>query len=94
MSSKKKKHVEHEAEHADERWLITYADMITLLMVLFIVLYSISQVDLARFEKLKSGLSDSFAGSSSEGVLEGGESVLDGAAVPTPEVIEAASVAL
>jgi chemotaxis protein MotB len=93
-SKKSKKHVEHEAEHADERWLITYADMITLLMVLFIVLYSISQVDLARFEKLKSGLSESFSAGSGEAILEGGEGVLDGGIGPTPEVLAAASIAL
>jgi flagellar motor protein MotB len=36
MSRRKKGHDDgHEGGHADERWLITYADMITLLMVLF-----------------------------------------------------------
>ena len=94
MSTKKKKHVEHEAEHADERWLITYADMITLLMVLFIVLYSISQVDLAKFEKLKGSLSESFGNADEPGVMEGGEGVLDGSAVPPTEVLAAASAAL
>ena len=35
-----------EEEHENhERWLVTYADMITLLMVLFIVLFAMSQVD-------------------------------------------------
>ena len=29
-------------EHADERWLLTYADMITLLMALFIVMWSMA----------------------------------------------------
>jgi chemotaxis protein MotB len=48
-----------EEEHlSHERWLITYADMITLLMVLFIVLYSISQVDRAKFAQFKAGLSE------------------------------------
>ncbi|HET9770653.1 MAG TPA: flagellar motor protein MotB, partial [Acidimicrobiia bacterium] len=51
-----KLHEEHEEHVNHERWLITYADMITLLMVLFIVLYSISQVDLAKFRRLKEGV--------------------------------------
>lgn len=93
MPTKKKKHAEHEAEHADERWLITYADMITLLMVLFIVLYSISQVDLAKFKQLKSGLSESF-NAGGDGVLDGGSGVLDGGNGPSPEILAAASKAL
>jgi chemotaxis protein MotB len=71
-----KKH--HEEEHENhERWLVTYADMITLLMVLFIVLYSISQVDLAKFAKLKAGLG-SAAAAQEAGVLEGGKSLEQG----------------
>jgi chemotaxis protein MotB len=31
------------------RWLLTYADMITLLLALFILLYSISQINVSRF---------------------------------------------
>ena len=64
MSGKKKKgHGGHEEEHENhERWLITYADMITLLMVLFIVLFAIGQTDLAKFKALKSGLSGGFGG--------------------------------
>ncbi|MBX6377599.1 MAG: OmpA family protein [Clostridia bacterium] len=34
------------------RWLLTYADLITLLMVFFIVLYSISRIDRTRYEQL------------------------------------------
>lgn len=69
----------HEEEHEnEERWLLTYADMITLLMVLFIVLFSIGQTDLAKFEELKAGLSESFGGRG-ESVIEGGVGVLEGA---------------
>ena len=39
--SRRRKHEEHEEHENHERWLITYADMITLLMVLFIVLSEI-----------------------------------------------------
>lgn len=58
MAARRRRHEEHEEHENHERWLITYADMITLLMVLFIVLFSISQVDLAKFEKFKAGLSE------------------------------------
>src|SRR5258705_3962156 len=67
----KKKHEEEHENH--ERWLLTYADMITLLMVLFVVLFSISRTDLEKFKQLREGLASSFgtqtpalAGSSGE----------------------------
>jgi chemotaxis protein MotB len=41
----------------DDRWLLTYADMITLLTVLFVVLYAVSITDLRKF----SALADSFS---------------------------------
>jgi chemotaxis protein MotB len=54
-----KKHVEEEHEN-HERWLVSYADMVTLLMCLFIVLYAISQVDITKFTALSQGLSQGF----------------------------------
>jgi chemotaxis protein MotB len=54
-----KKHVEEEHEN-HERWLVSYADMVTLLMCLFIVLFAMSQVDKAKFAALSAGLSASF----------------------------------
>lgn len=45
-------HGTHEVENA-ERWLLTYSDMITLLLVLFIVLYAISELNHAKFEEFK-----------------------------------------
>lgn len=54
-----RKHEEEEHEN-HERWLVSYADMVTLLMVLFIVLFAISQVDKAKFAALANGLSASF----------------------------------
>ncbi len=43
-----------------ERWLITYADMITLLMVFFIVLYAGSLSDSKKFGALASSLTQAF----------------------------------
>ena len=52
--SKKKHHAEeHENE---ERWLLTYADLITLLMVFFVVMYAMSNADKARFQQLATSL--------------------------------------
>ena len=68
----------HGDGHADdERWLLTYADMITLLMALFMVLFSISSVNVSKFETLKETLQNAF----SPKVLSGGGSILpDGGA--------------
>jgi chemotaxis protein MotB len=52
------KHEEHE-EHANhERWLVAYADMLTVLMALFIVLFALSQVDQLKFAQFKEGLTE------------------------------------
>jgi chemotaxis protein MotB len=42
--------------------MVSYADMMTLLLVLFIVLYAMSQVDKDKFAALASGLSETFGG--------------------------------
>ena len=75
MSKKKVKAAEKENA---ERWLLTYADLITLLLVLFIVLYSMAQVDVKKFEGLSQSLSIVFGGIGRAGVLEGGRSVIPG----------------
>ena len=81
MAHKTHKPSAHEEEHENhERWLITYADMITLLMVLFIVLFAIGQVDLAKFQALKHSLNTSFGGAPprSNAVVNGGSGRADG----------------
>ena len=71
----------HEEAHGhDERWLITYADMITLLLAVFIVLYSFSVVDLRKFEEVAGALGSVFQGSSGAGTLSGGDGILAGGA--------------
>ncbi len=50
-------------EHAGgggERWLLTYADMITLLMAFFIMMYAMSTVSIDKFAKAASGLREEF----------------------------------
>ncbi len=50
---------EHE-EHHDERWLVSYADFITLLMVLFVVLYSMGQVNVEKYKMLAESMRTAF----------------------------------
>ncbi len=52
-----RKHEEHEEKpEGMERWLLTYADMITLLMLFFIVLYAMSSVSQKKLEELSASL--------------------------------------
>ncbi|MSP25678.1 MAG: flagellar motor protein MotD [Myxococcales bacterium] len=69
--AKKKKHPEHVNL---ERWLISYADFITLLFAFFVVMFSVSQVDTAKLGKL----SESFAESFGIHVLAGNPGLFDG----------------
>jgi chemotaxis protein MotB len=95
-----KKHEEEEHEN-HERWMVSYADMMTLLLVLFIVLYAMSQVDKEKFAALASGLSETFGGPISvtpgptpEGsVLDGLPGAIDiASAIPPNQTISEAQV--
>ena len=79
----------HEEEHVNhERWLVSYSDMITVLMALFIVLFAISQVDQEKYIALRSSLAEGFGeGSVTSAALDGNVGVLDGtsAAADAPD---------
>lgn len=72
MARKKKLKENHEEEHIDETWLIPYADLLTLLLALFIVLFSMRSEDVektnAMFDSLNNALNNFviFEGSGSE----------------------------
>jgi len=61
-----RKPVDDEDDNLD-RWLLTYADLITLLLAFFIVMYSMSQLDAKKFGRMTDALT---------GVLKGGPSIL------------------
>ncbi|NMW43584.1 OmpA family protein [Mobiluncus curtisii] len=52
----------HECPEPDntERWAVSYLDMITVMMCLFLVLYAISQVDQGKLSKLRTSLAAGF----------------------------------
>ncbi len=56
--ARKQKHEEH-VNH--ERWLVNYADFITLLFATFTALYAISNADMDKFRKLQASIKMAFA---------------------------------
>lgn len=82
----------HEEEHENhERWLVSYADMMTLLMALFIVMFAISQVDQKKFAELSGGLAAGFGAPLS--VLPASSGVLDESGV-LPVAVDLAPTSL
>ena len=71
-------------------FLVTFADLVTLLMAFFVLLFAMSTVDEAKFIVLLKGLEESFGNSTLQsGVLSGGDSILGanleaGSAIPVP----------
>ena len=67
-------------EHANhERWVISYADLVTLLFALFVVLYSLGEVQLNKLRELKQSLAFAFHFEGSgktkdEGIFDRGQS--------------------
>ena len=77
-----KKREIHEEHENHERWLVTYADMVTLLMVLFIVMFAMSTVDEKKYEQLREGLAVGFGREQS--VLNGASPVSNAEGVNEP----------
>jgi chemotaxis protein MotB len=78
----------HQEEESNERWLLTYADMITLLMALFMVLFSISSVNISKYQTLQRALRAAFSGN----ILPGGKAIAQAGSNPstsrTPSAID------
>ncbi|HLH65890.1 MAG TPA: OmpA family protein [Solirubrobacteraceae bacterium] len=72
MASRRGRRGRAAAPENEERWLLTYADMITLLMALFMVLFSISSVNISKYQTLQQSLKSAFSGS----ILSGGRAIL------------------
>jgi chemotaxis protein MotB len=87
---RRKKH--HEEEHENhERWLVSYADFITVLMALFIVMFALSNADKDKFDAFASGM-DELPGAGTS-LLEGG-ALLVAPATSMGTPAQAASAAL
>ncbi len=77
--ARKKQPEEHENL---ERWLVSYADFMTLLFATFVVLYALSQINVNDFKKVEESIKKAFSATSimqgTEGLLvETGKDILD-----------------
>lgn len=66
MSKRRKR--KKEDGHINESWLLPYADLLTLLLALFIVLFAASSIDDAKFGQISAAFSQVFSGGT--GVLD------------------------
>jgi chemotaxis protein MotB len=66
MRKQRKKFEEEHEEHFDESWLIPYADILTLLLALFIVLFASSTVDKAKYESIMESFKSELTGTKIE----------------------------
>ena len=92
-----KKHEEHEKENS-ERWLLTYSDLITLLMIFFVVMYAMSNVDAQKYQVLSESLEGALnpvgmgsGGTASGGGIDVSQAIADGKSdMVDPELVAAA----
>ncbi len=73
-----------------ERWVLSYADLVTLLLGFFIILYATAEIDVGKFEAIAHGLSVAFNVEVKEGadegspIFEGGTGIMPGALNASP----------
>ena len=85
MSRKRKAKAEKET---GERWLITYSDLITLLMIFFIIMFAMSEIDAQKFSAIAGSLNIALGGS--EHILPGaGPSAVQSMPMPIQEIQQA-----
>lgn len=84
-----KKHREQHEEHMDESWLVPYADILTLLLALFIVLFASSTVDNHKFNAMKESLNAAL--NSGAGIMDSknmSEQLIDKSQISQDTIVE------
>jgi chemotaxis protein MotB len=70
-----KKKNQHGAHDNEERWLLTYADLITLLLGLFVILYAMSKIDAGKYAEIVNAMEGVFG--SPKGVMAGSMGIVE-----------------
>lgn len=84
MARRRRRHEEEHENH--ERWLVSYADFITLLFAFFVVMYAISSVNEGKYKVLSDSLVNAFKNTTG---VAGGQpmSIMQGAPIMPPKPI-------
>jgi len=61
-----------------ERWLLTYSDLMNLLLILFIILYCSSKIDAKKAEAVANSMHEGFGYTQGDGTGSGGSGGSDG----------------
>jgi len=77
----RRKRRKRDDEGMSESWLLPYADLLTLLLALFIVLFAMSEIDLQKFQRLANVFNTEFH--SGGGVIDDGMQI-----VPEPSPVD------
>jgi chemotaxis protein MotB len=75
MRTRKSKPEEHVDQH---RWIVSYADFITLLFAFFVVMYAISSVNISKYKSLSDGMKSAFSKKDLNKSTSSSEENLDG----------------
>lgn len=60
---------------AKDRWMITYADLITLLLIFFVIMYAMSRLDTEKYKNVTESLQVTFSNGASASILDGGSGI-------------------
>lgn len=83
---KSRKDFEDEDEgHMDDSWLIPYADILTLLLALFIVLYASSNIDKVKYHSIMESFKSELTGTKIDSQKEGLSAILPSKQQPTTQ---------
>jgi chemotaxis protein MotB len=70
-----RKRYEEEQDAAQDRWLVSYADFITLLFAFFVVMYAISSVNESKYRAISDSLINAFGRAPAAPVMNGEEPI-------------------